>query len=189
MAWPDSLSTGLKEWAAVCSALEKGRQIILLRKGGIHESAGEFELDHEQFLLFPTYVHQKLDLVKPGDRLGIQEANAEPNEVRIGTAATVTDILPFQNREQMDVLNAEHIWLPALLDIRWNYRPENPLYLLLLRVYRLQQAISIENTLEYAGCKSWVPMGREINIAWCTPVLTDEEYHARRQHIVGQLGK
>jgi len=44
--------------AVVCSALEAGRQIILLRKGGIYESAGEFEIEHRQFLFFPTFLHQ-----------------------------------------------------------------------------------------------------------------------------------
>ena len=33
MAWPSSLDVALKEWAAVVSALESGRQIVLLRKG------------------------------------------------------------------------------------------------------------------------------------------------------------
>ena len=47
---PPSLSFALKEWAAVCQALSTGRQIVLLRKGGIHEAAGEFELDHRQFV-------------------------------------------------------------------------------------------------------------------------------------------
>ena len=34
MALPDSLPVALKEWATVCRALETGRQMILLRKGG-----------------------------------------------------------------------------------------------------------------------------------------------------------
>jgi hypothetical protein len=188
MAWPDSLSTGLKEWAAVCSAMERGRQIILLRKGGIHESAGEFELDHREFLFFPTYVHQKLEMIKPADREGFEERHAEPNQVRIATAAVVTDIRRVRSRRQMDALDDEHIWLPALLDMRWNYRPENPLYLLLLRVYGLAEAVTIPNTLEYAGCKSWVPLGREILIRPSAPALTDGEYQCRRARIVSLLG-
>ena len=50
MAVPDRLRVALKEWASVCSALETGRQIILLRKGGIHESGGEFEVENRQFV-------------------------------------------------------------------------------------------------------------------------------------------
>src|SRR5437762_3589694 len=39
MAWPSSLQVALKEWASVCRALERGTQVILLRKGGIYETA------------------------------------------------------------------------------------------------------------------------------------------------------
>jgi len=35
MAWPTSLQVALKEWAVVCSALESGRQLLLLRMGSI----------------------------------------------------------------------------------------------------------------------------------------------------------
>src|SRR6476469_947176 len=60
MALPNPLAIALKEWATVCHALETGRQMLLLRKGGIYEAAGEFELENPQFLLFPTYLHQNL---------------------------------------------------------------------------------------------------------------------------------
>ena len=45
----------LKEWAVVCRALEEGRQIVLLRKGGILEYRQSFKVKHDRFLLFPTY--------------------------------------------------------------------------------------------------------------------------------------
>ena len=86
MAWPTSLSIGLKEWAAVSKALATGRQVVLLRKGGIHEAAGEFEVDHRQFLLFPTYLHQNLAMLKPADREGFESSGAEPAEVRADDA-------------------------------------------------------------------------------------------------------
>ena len=45
----------LKEWAIVCKALEEGRQVLLLRKGGIMEYRQGFEVKHNNFLLFPTF--------------------------------------------------------------------------------------------------------------------------------------
>src|SRR5687768_3845167 len=50
MAIGHELHVALKEWATVCTALETGRQILLLRKGGIHETGGQFELEHSRFL-------------------------------------------------------------------------------------------------------------------------------------------
>ena len=41
----------LKEWASVCKALEEGKQILLLRKGGIMEFRKGFEMKHNEFFL------------------------------------------------------------------------------------------------------------------------------------------
>src|SRR3954447_25734012 len=116
MAWPTSLQVALKEWAAVCRALETGKQTILLRKGGIYESAGEFEVEHRQFLLFPTYLHQNLKMLKPEAHAGFEPHSAEPAKITISSAAEVTDIIELKDRKQMDALDAEHIWTPPLID-------------------------------------------------------------------------
>jgi hypothetical protein len=158
MAWPMSLQVALKEWNAVCRALESGRQMLLLRKGGIYESAGEFEVEHREFLLFPTFLHQNLDMLKPAEHAGFVAHNAEPAEVAIASAGVVTDIIELKSREQMNRIDDEHVWLAPLLDMRFTYRPENPLYLLLIRAYRLHAPVTIANTPAYAGCKSWVQL-------------------------------
>ncbi len=183
-----SLQVGLKEWAAVCSALERGRQIVLLRKGGIYEASGEFEIEHRRFFLFPSYLHQKLEQIKPEDRAGFEARTQEPKTVRLSAVGEITDILQLQDRSQMEAINGEHIWGPGLIDMRFNYRPENPLYLLLVRVYRLEQPIAIENTLAYAGCKSWVPLERALPVEGATAVLGDKAYAKRRERIQAGIG-
>ena len=85
MALPNELKIALKEWASVCAALGDGRQIILLRKGGIYESAGEFEIEHRQFVLFPTYLHQKAEMLKESEQAKLATVSAEP--AKIQTAA------------------------------------------------------------------------------------------------------
>jgi hypothetical protein len=54
----------LKEWAVVCKALEEGRQVLLLRKGGIMEYKQGFEVKHDKFLLFPTFEHQSKESIR-----------------------------------------------------------------------------------------------------------------------------
>src|ERR687889_2309993 len=54
----------LKEWAIVCKALEKGKQMLLLRKGGIMEYRKGFEVKHNEFLLYPTFEHQSVESIK-----------------------------------------------------------------------------------------------------------------------------
>ncbi|HZK82524.1 MAG TPA: DUF1802 family protein [Humisphaera sp.] len=187
MAWPTSLQIALKEWASVCTALETGRQIILLRKGGIYESGGEFELENREFLLFPTYLHQNLKMLKPEAHAGFEAKTAEPEQVRISAAGVVTDIVQVKSRAQMDALNDEHIWATPLVDMRFSYKPQNPLYLVLVRAYRLHEPLTIANTPAYAGCKSWVPLVQEVAVGDALPVLDDVLYGFKRTAIMDKL--
>ena len=54
----DTLTAALKEWAVTQRSLLEGHQIILLRKGGIVEETGDFDLKAKQFLIYPTYAHE-----------------------------------------------------------------------------------------------------------------------------------
>ena len=55
----------LKEWSVVCRALEDGRQVVLLRKGGVLEYRQGFEIKHESFWLYPTLEHQSKEFIQP----------------------------------------------------------------------------------------------------------------------------
>lgn len=184
MAWPTSLQIALKEWASICKALESGRQMLLLRKGGIFEAAGEFELENPQFLLFPTYLHQNLNMLKPEAHEGFEPVSAEPDEVSISAAGVVSEIVQLRSREQMDAIEGEHVWTPPLIDMRFNYRPQNPLYLMLVRAYRLPRPVVLGNTPAYAGCKSWVPLEHPVETGGAMPVLDDARYDLRRRQIL-----
>ena len=187
MAWPTSLQVGLKEWASVCHALEHGRQILLLRKGGITEAIGGFEVEQRQFLLFPTYVHQNLTMLKPAFHEGFEAQSEEPRQVRLSAAGVVTDILQLKSREQFDRIDQEHIWTRPLIDMRFGYRPKNPLYLLLVRAYRLHKPQTIDNTASYSGCKSWVPLDKEVPTGNAIPVLDEVRYEFKRKEILERL--
>lgn len=185
---PPTLRIALKEWATVCTALESGRQMILLRKGGIYEAAGEFELENPQFLLFPTYLHQNLNMLKPEAHARFTSVSAEPGEVRIAAAGVVTDIIQLRSREQMDRIDSEHVWAGPLIDMRFNYKPQNPLYLLLVRAYRLREPMTVQNTPAYAGCKSWVPLESPIRTEDADPVFDEANYETRRMRILERVG-
>ena len=171
----------------MCRALEQGRQAVLLRKGGIYEAAGEFEVENREFLLFPTYLHQNLKMLKPPEHAGFEPRSAEPEQVSISAAGLVTDIIELKSRAQIDAIDDEHVWTPPLIDMRFNYRPENPLYLLLVRAYRLQRPTSLANTPAYAGCKSWVPLDQPIEVGDVLPALDDAKYAARRTSILERV--
>jgi hypothetical protein len=62
------------------------------------------------------------------------------------------------SRASLDALEGLHAWTPEHLDMRWNYKPHQPLYLLAVRAYRLATPRTIANNPHYAGCKSWVEL-------------------------------
>jgi len=183
----EQLDVALKEWDAVCRALEDGRQILLLRKGGIHETDGRFTIEHPRFLLFPTFLHQNREMLKASEHGVLTATNVEPEHVRISAMAQVTDVVELESRQQMHGLEDQHIWAPPLIDMRFAYRPDRPLYLLLVRVFRLAQAHTVRNTPAYAGCKSWIPLDTPIDISQVFTALPDEVYERRRAEIMRQL--
>src|SRR5919205_1013981 len=76
-----------KEWAVTVRALAEGEQLLTLRKGGIRETTKHFKLEHERFFLYPTFDHQRSDLVRqshqPELRRALEEgvwAEGEPPE-------------------------------------------------------------------------------------------------------------
>jgi hypothetical protein len=177
-------TVALKEWSMVCEALELGKQIILLRKGGISESSGKFELEHPNFAFFPTFVHQNPSMLKSPWNQKCPSASAEPDKVTLRIAGEVTDILEVNLSQWLSPIDSLHIWTDKFIDQKYSYRPDNPLYLLLVRVYKLHKPIQIDNTIEYAGCKSWVPLKNPVDIDHATPVLGDEEFQDIRSRIL-----
>jgi hypothetical protein len=184
---PADLAVALKEWDVVCRALMEGRQMVLLRKGGIYESGGEFELEHRQFLLFPTFLHQDARMLKASEQSALNVLSAEPSQVQISAAAAVSDILPVTSRAALETIDDEHVWAGPLIDMRFNYKPANPLYLMLIRAFRLPRPQTLQNTPAYAGCKSWVPLEQSVSTDGALPILDESRYQERRRSILDRL--
>ncbi len=182
------LDVALKEWAVVCDALGEGRQIVLLRKGGILEAAGGFELEHRKFLLFPTYVHQNTAMLKPAVAAGVRRHSEEPDRITLSFFGEVSDIIRVESRARIDTLDDLHVWTPPLIDMRFNYRPKNPLYLVLVRAYRLAKPATIDNRPDYAGCKSWVPLEMGIDTTGAVPALDETAWRATRAAVLERMG-
>ncbi|HEY1629521.1 MAG TPA: DUF1802 family protein, partial [Tepidisphaeraceae bacterium] len=66
--------------------------------------------------------------------------------------------------------------------------PANPLYLLIVRAYRLPKTVTIDNTSAYAGCKSWVPLDAPISIANAAAALDDDQFEKERRKIIDHVG-
>ncbi len=153
------LDVALKEWAVVCDLLLEGKLALLLRKGGIAEKggAGVFELEHPRFAMWPSWAHQIPQRIKEPFRDQVQVLD-EPGEVTLCGYGQVDHIWQVPSREAFDQLEDLHCWTEPQINMRFNYKPEKPLYLMAVRAYKLAQTKEVENLPEYSGCRSWVPL-------------------------------
>ena len=191
MMHPDTATLALKEWAVAVKALAEGAQVLALRKGGIHREDRDFRIVHPQFLLFPTFEHQKAELLKPGYhgdlRDTLQERGA-PAQVTISYWTEVTAKFELRDESALDRLSPFHIWTGSYARKRLHWRPKQPLTVALLRVYRLQEPQAIPLLDEYEGCKSWVDLGCEVPLGNMVPVLDDFQYEAKAASIGEVIG-
>ncbi|MES2464849.1 MAG: DUF1802 family protein [Armatimonadota bacterium] len=181
---PPRLSAALKEWAVAIRALREGRQILLLRKGGIREEGGEFEVQTRDVLLFPTYEHQmeQAGMLQPCYGAWLQdEQRRKPTEgnVRLDIWARITDILIVRNFDALYTLKSQHIYDDSLLKFRTENEPHKPLYALFLRAYELPASITLPMEMDYYGCKSWISLTEPVETGDAKPVLSDHTYSER----------
>jgi hypothetical protein len=172
------LRHAFKEWAVICRALAEGRQALILRKGGIAESGGEFQVEHTRFWLYPTYVHQQRAGVKPEAADLLKQVEAERpalGTVRLTHFADVAGVYHVHNLTAALLLAHRHLWSEETVRARFAYKRPG-LYVLPVRVYRAAETFEVPETAHYAGCRSWVELDRELPTAGATPVLADETF-------------
>src|SRR4029450_11370522 len=120
-----------KEWAVTVRALAEGEQLVTLRKGGIREAERHFSVQHDQFFLYPTFDHQRDDLVRashvPELRRALEEgvwADGEasidawpdngfvpqPDRVRIRAWAEVAAHYTVTDQRCVDALSPFYVW-------------------------------------------------------------------------------
>lgn len=172
-------NVALKEWAITCEALAQGRQIVLLRKGGLLDEDGTFSLEHGQFFLLPTWLHQEEALVRPDDRDLFRVTQKLPGEslqvAFLRHFARVEAVWQLDERDEAILASAPHIWSRQYLDVRFGYKSDKPLLCAALRVWELQAPLRYELRPQDMGCRSWVEMNAPLESA-ATPVLDDESF-------------
>ena len=172
----------LKEWPVALGAPRDGRQILLVRKGGIREEPRHFRIQAEQFLLFPTYEHQAPELLQEpfrDDLARVLAAPRDPARVRIDTWAELTDQFEVSEPWQVEAVAQHYCWSLQYAEERLRWKPRHPLLVLAVRAYHLAEPRELEARPEYGGCKSWLALAEDVPTAGMTPVLPDAEYAAR----------
>ena len=165
------------------AALAAGDQVLILRKGGIGEK--RFELPHPRFYLFPTYAHQRPELVIAGRARALRRPAGASATSRRGCRCRPTPSCTRPTRSPT----------PRRSRAR---RPPHPLALL-RRAERLQaggeapalgrraarlalpEPPVLEVAAAYGGCVSWVELPGTIGApAERRPALDDDAFAAGR---------
>ena len=154
----DGAAPALKEWAVVVHALLEGEQIVDVRKGGLREDGRHFDLPARRFWLSPTAEHQKAELLKPAYAHWIDLAEASPagEAVRLHGWADVVDVATITEPEHVDALDSKLIWTREYVASRFSWKQRDPLWVLVLRVHRLVEPVTVPWRDDYGGCTSWV---------------------------------
>lgn len=173
------LQTALKEWSVAVDALAGGEMMVLLRKGGIKEDNGKFSAQAQNVVLFPTFEHQKPELLKAGYREAVKPVASgwHPQTITLKTWAQITHIFLTQDADKVARLADFHIWQPQLAQERLKWKAKQPLYVLALRAYRLAEPVEIEwDSAAYGGCRSWVELPSGIEVAEEREAITPADY-------------
>jgi hypothetical protein len=199
-----------KEWAVTVRALAEGEQLITLRKGGIRESDKRFRVEHDRFFLYPTFDHQRHDLVReshtpelsraleegvwaegepPVQTLGCDSIDRipQPDRVRIRAWAELAGHYTITDPRCVDALSPFYVWSTDYAEKRLAWKRHHPLHVLLLRTYRIPRPVTVRVKGEYGGCRSWLELQRDLPFEG-TPVLSDHEFE-RAAEAIGAIAE
>ena len=150
----------LKEWATVVKALEEGKQTVILRKGGILETASGFNIESKKFFLFPTWEHQETKHVKPEFHEFLNSVLNKKPEEGFNKITSYAEILFEKDIESNNVINnlsPFHVWSDSYIQERRNWMPEKPMKAVFLKIIKIPE-FSLPLQPEFSGCKSWIEL-------------------------------
>jgi hypothetical protein len=184
-------NAALKEWSVVNRALREGRQVVLLRKGGVVEKDGAFKLEQEEFFVFPTLEHQDpadlQDRFKdwPEDALRLKPPEGQ---LELDTYLRADTVLRLNDFERLKRLLPLTVWSESFLRKRLDYKPEKPLHVVIARAYRTPHPYRVPLDPDYAGCTSWVTLKQELSPTRFYPVFSAEVFAEHKKRVLEALG-
>jgi hypothetical protein len=173
--------SALKEWDVQCQLLSTGRVSLLLRKGGIMETHDGFEVEHRQFLLYPTFLHQNPQELQAEYR-ALLHPDPAPGQIALPAVAEVVAVQKVESLQAALRLEPLQGLSAGAIERRFQYRNRPWLHALLLRVRPLTAPLVLEETPDLLGCVSWVPLG-DVGVDAGPPAISEEELQRRREEL------
>lgn len=184
------MRTAFKEWAIVVDALLRGQQILILRKGGINENRGGFQVEHPRFLLFPTLFHQQRESVIDAAQIRYDEIAPffpPPEFVRIEAFAEIAAWRQVDSLSMAEALRGQHCWRDEVIASRFDWGRAKNIFALAVRVHRLPRALELPVLPHYGGCKSWIEFDQDIPTALTQPVLDQTAFDHKLNQFLAAL--
>ena len=175
-----------KEWASVVEALGKGDQILILRKGGIHEKGKKFDAAHEEFFLFPTFEHQNPKDLKPsGAELleKVLQKKPSPGVLPIRYYCVARKSFWISDEKTLHELDPFHIWSWDCVKARCDWGEKKGIFAILVRTFHFEKPALLENLARYGGCRSWVELENPLATDFLKPVLSDSAFQEKQEAI------
>lgn len=168
----------------IVHALLAGEQIVDIRKGGVREPERRFAVPAARCWLSPTVEHQKPELLAPAYAhwTGLAPGSAVGGPVTIPGWAEIVDTATVADGEQVAAVAAKSIWSADYVAARFRWRRRDPLTVLVLRAYVLDDPITVPWRDGYGGCTSWVDydgLPADPGSLAARPALSDEAFAAR----------
>ncbi len=181
---PSACAVALKEWATVLEAMARGEQLVLIRKGGLIEPGRGFELAAPAFAFYPTFEHQAVNYLRPPYRGYFEEARqrrAPDGQIRIDLVGVAGSSVQSSDPAMIQRLESFHIYNDAFLTQRLKWQPDQPVTIVVVRVFRLPSSQVLTAAPRYAGCTSWVDLEVPLPVAGAVPVLDEAAFQRRLQ--------
>ena len=172
------MRAAFKEWAVIVDALSLGRQILVLRKGGIQEGRGGFQVSQPEFWLFPTLFHQQRESVLPAaqERFDLIAPHFPATEVlRLRSFAKVVAWQRLDSLAAAERLRGQHCWKDDVIAQRFEWGKAG-IHALAVRVFNLATPRDLPMRSEYGGCKSWVELESAVSVENAVPALEDRAF-------------
>jgi hypothetical protein len=165
------VALAFKEWTLICDALGSGRQILILRKGGIAEGRGGFSFQERRFYLFPTSFHEQISKMTLAEAALLPAP--DPGIIRIAFHAVATHVFVLNNWAAVEALEPFHIWEPDVIRQRFAYRGKNEIHLALVRVSKLSPVWTLDDSPRLAAANhglSWANLPRVSLLRRCSMI-------------------
>jgi hypothetical protein len=181
--YADSCGVAFKEWAGVCDALVRGRQIVILRKGGISEDAGagSFVPEYSEFWLYPTWVHQAEQGLRPAESPAVHVTGAL-GSITIRALVRVDSIAYVDSEPALFALADFHVLTHETISKRFHYRRAG-LWVLGARVWTGGSVFALTPTPEQAGCRTWVQLNEPLATTELVPVIDDARWSSLQRSL------